>query len=182
MLADREVARITRRLTKLRDERKKLLAAHLQDAVPLDLLKEEQHRLSREVADAEAQLAGLSIRYDKIAINLDRALTLAGNCEALFRELPPHLRRQLNQLIYTTLLVHDDDGIVGAELTDEFSALLAADLVEGIETEALQEEARRKDHTTDLHLDDPGSNTGVLVELRGLEPLAFALPARRSPS
>jgi hypothetical protein len=39
----------------------------------------------------------------------------------------------------------------------------------------------------DTQTDDPsskvaGSNVGRMVELRGLEPLTFALPARRSPS
>ena len=61
----------------------------------------------------------ISIRYEQVAANLDRARKLAANCEALYREAPNHLRRQFNQLFVKTLLVDDDGEIAGAELTDE---------------------------------------------------------------
>jgi site-specific DNA recombinase len=56
---DAEHERTTRhrRLGQLEGERKKLLDAHYADAIPLDLLKSEQDRLTAEIANAEGHLA-----------------------------------------------------------------------------------------------------------------------------
>src|SRR5262249_5110140 len=46
-----------RRIRGLQDEQKKLLDAHYADAIPLELLKAEQSRLSKEITAAESRLA-----------------------------------------------------------------------------------------------------------------------------
>jgi site-specific DNA recombinase len=54
---ERERRAQERRLSDLTGERKKLLEAHYADAVPLDLLKSEQARLTAEIVHAEGRLA-----------------------------------------------------------------------------------------------------------------------------
>ena len=53
---DRSVQSLTVRRTNLEDERRRLLQAHYGGAVPLELLKEEQDRLGRELVGIQRQL------------------------------------------------------------------------------------------------------------------------------
>ena len=68
------------------DKRTKLLDAHLAGAVPLDLLKIEQHRLTNELDHIEQRLAVLDLKFDVIEVNLKAAL-------ALRRQSPRRLQR-----------------------------------------------------------------------------------------
>lgn len=52
--ANKEAGRQRQQLARLEAERTKLLHAHYAGAVPIDLLKREQSRISREMTDAEA--------------------------------------------------------------------------------------------------------------------------------
>jgi len=61
---------------------KKLLDAHNADAIPLDLLKSEQDRLTAEIANAEGRLAEIAGDFKAAEINLAHALTRAGDCAA----------------------------------------------------------------------------------------------------
>jgi hypothetical protein len=54
-----EVARQRRRLAKLKEEREKLLHAYYAGAVPVDLLRSEQDRLTSETRQAERHLEAL---------------------------------------------------------------------------------------------------------------------------
>jgi site-specific DNA recombinase len=47
-----------RRLVGIEADRKKLLDAHYADAIPLDLLRSEQERLTRELDTVERRLVG----------------------------------------------------------------------------------------------------------------------------
>ena len=86
---EREARRQTARLERLAAERTKLLHAHYADAVPLDLLKTEQARIGREIADAEVQLEAATAEYEKIETALHQALDLAGHCERAYRQGTP---------------------------------------------------------------------------------------------
>jgi hypothetical protein len=52
--ADRDAARAKKRITRLNDERQKLLTAHYAGAVPLDVLKSEMDRLAQEMTAADS--------------------------------------------------------------------------------------------------------------------------------
>ena len=56
--AERERMAQTRRLGQLEGERKKLLDAHYAEAIPLDLLKSEQDRLTAEISQRRRPLGG----------------------------------------------------------------------------------------------------------------------------
>jgi site-specific DNA recombinase len=94
--ADRERTAQERRLRKLEGERKKLLEAHYADAVPLDLLKSEQDRLTREVANAEGRLTEIVSDFQKAEANLQRAVTRVGDCAAAYGAAADRMRRQFN--------------------------------------------------------------------------------------
>lgn len=125
--ADREKAAQTRRLSRLQAERKKLLDAHLADAVPLDLLKSEQERITTAIADIEGHLTEISGDFKKAETNLDRALSLVGECEAAYRSATDTVRRRFNLAFFERLLIDDDYNVTG-ELAEPFDVLLNVDI------------------------------------------------------
>jgi site-specific DNA recombinase len=187
-----------RRLVGLFAERKKLLDAHYADAVPLDLLKSEQERLTREIESAEGRLAEVEDDFKKAETNLQRALTRAGDCAAAYREASGPLRRQFNLAFFKRLLI-DDEYTVTGELAEPFDTLLGDELrrvvaVRGNEAlqAAVEETIRQRETegTVTLNKQHPrepgrplvgaasatagsfggGSSTGSLVRAEGLEP------------
>jgi hypothetical protein len=56
-----------------------LLDAHYADAIPLELLKTEQLRISKEIAAAENRLAAIAFSFDAVEANLARALNFAAD-------------------------------------------------------------------------------------------------------
>jgi site-specific DNA recombinase len=126
---DTERARWTqdRRLVGLRGEQKKLLEAHYANAIPLDLLKSEQERLTREIESAESRLGEIEGDFRKAESNLKRALTRVGDCAAAYLEAAGTLRRQFNLAFFTRLEIDHDCNVQG-ELAEPFDALLGDDL------------------------------------------------------
>jgi site-specific DNA recombinase len=120
---ERERRSQERRLSVLRGEQKKLLDAHLADAVPLDLLKTEQVRLTAEVAHAEGRLVEVESDFKKAETNLKKTLTRIGDCEAAYRGADGRLRRQFNLAFFKRLLIDDEYNITG-ELAEPFDSLL----------------------------------------------------------
>lgn len=116
-----------RRLVGLTAERKKLLDAHYADAVPLDLLKSEQERLTREIDSAEGRLAEVEGDFKKAETNLNRALTRAADCKTAYQEAADPLRRQFNLAFFRRLLI-DDEYTVHGELAEPFDTLLGPEL------------------------------------------------------
>lgn len=125
--AERERRVQERRLVGLFAERKKLLDAHYADAVPLDLLRSEQERLTREIDGAEGRLAEVEGDFKKAESNLQRALTRAGDCAAAYQQAADPLRRQFNLAFFRRLLI-DDDYNVSGELAEPFDTLLGPEL------------------------------------------------------
>jgi site-specific DNA recombinase len=101
--------------------------AHYAGAVPLDLLRQEQDRLTTEIAQAEAHLETAERSSGDVQATLDKALDLLANCHRAYRKAPGHLRRQFNQALFERLLVHDD-RITGAEIAEPFATLADPDL------------------------------------------------------
>lgn len=118
-----EARKQERRIAKLRGERKKLLDAHYEGAIPLDLLKSEQDRITTETAEAEARLATTGLKFQMIEDSSRRTLYILGNCEEAYRKAPGKIRRQFNQSFFKKILV-EDDHLAGAELTAPFAQFL----------------------------------------------------------
>ena len=110
---------------KLLRKQKKLLEAHYADAIPLDLLKEEQATLERAIADIDTRFTALEQNYAEVKQNLDMVLELATNAKKLYKTAPEHIKRMLNQVFFEKVLVHAHDD-VKPEKTPIFEALLSA--------------------------------------------------------
>ena len=126
------------RLRRLDDERKKLLEAHYAGAVPLDLLKTEQKRLSHEITVARERLKAVEQEFGEAERCLRRAMVLARDCEAAYRGAPDSIRRKFNRTFFRMVLVNDE-GLVSGELAEPFDVLLGEELrraVVGREQEA----------------------------------------------
>ena len=109
------VRSLTTRRTNIEDRRRRLLHAHYEGAVPLDLLKEEQAELSTELSQIERQLAAYQADAAEVRQHLTQALDLLEDCHRLYQAAPPHLKKLLNQVFFQRVLVNplvDEDGRV----------------------------------------------------------------------
>ena len=119
------VRSLTTRRTNIEDRRRRLLHAHYEGAIPLDLLKEEQAKLSTELSQIERQLAAYKADAAEVRQHLAQALDLLEDCHRLYTAAPAHLKKLLNQVFFQRVLVNplvDEDGRVvmpGAGTNDD---------------------------------------------------------------
>ena len=109
------VRSLTTRRTNIEDKRRRLLHAHYEGAVPLDLLKEEQAKLTSELNQIERQLAAYQADITEIHQRLTQALDLLEDCHRLYSAAPAHLKKLLNQVFFERVLVNpavDEEGRV----------------------------------------------------------------------
>ena len=196
--AERERGVQERRLRKLQGEREKLLQAHYADAIPLDLLKSEQDRLTTATATAEGRLAAIAADFRAAETNLHKALTRAGDCQSAYDEASDRMRRQFNLAFFKRLVIHDEATVAGelAEpwdviLSDELRRAVAAqeaeDLKDAIER-AEREQAQRPREPEVVHAGTTtaapdwggGWSPNILVRSSGLEPPRAVKPTRPS--
>lgn len=123
----KEIERQKRRLAKLGDERRKLLQAHYADAVPVDLLKEEQTRIGSETRQAERIITSCSAQYEQMNLNLERALDKITNVHVSYRISDDDGRRKLNQAFFEKLFIVDD-SVSGVDLAAPFHQILDKNL------------------------------------------------------
>ena len=79
-------------------------------------------------AQAEAdRILGFDEDHDSVLTNLSDALTLAEDCDQLYKSAPEHIKRQLNQVFYEVVRINPDEhGQLHAqgELAEPFNQLL----------------------------------------------------------
>ena len=110
-----DIRSLTTRRTNLEDQRRQLLQAHYKGAVPLELLKEEQNRLTRELTAIQHHLNGYHADAHKVRQHLTQALDLLQDCHRLYQAAPNHLKKLLNTVFFERVLVNpavDEDGRV----------------------------------------------------------------------
>ena len=116
---------LTTRRTNIEDRRRRLLHAHYEGAIPLDLLKEEQAELTSELNHIERQLTAYKADAAEVRQHLAQALDLLEDCHRLYTAAPAHLKKLLNQVFFQRVLVNplvDEDGRVvmpGAGTNDD---------------------------------------------------------------
>ena len=109
------VRSLTTRRTNIEDRRRRLLHAHYEGAVPLELLKEEQAELSTELGQIERQLTAYQADAAEVRQHLTQALDLLEDCHRLYQAAPNHLKKLLNQVFFERVLVNpavDEEGRV----------------------------------------------------------------------
>ena len=112
---DKAVRSLTTRRTNIEDRRRRLLHAHYEGAIPLDLLKEEQAKLTSELGHIERQLAAYKADAAEVRQHLTQALDLLEDCHRLYQAAPAHLKKLLNQVFFQRVLVNplvDEEGRV----------------------------------------------------------------------
>jgi hypothetical protein len=100
------------------------------------MLKMEMERFTRELSNAEQELAAASKTLIDPDDTLERALTVAGNCEREYVVAPPRIRRQINQGLFRKLFIGRDGSVEGSEpfgqlLTSERVSVLSGQVVHG---------------------------------------------------
>jgi site-specific DNA recombinase len=201
-VGEREMARAAQRLEALDTQERKLLERDYAGRVSERVYEREFGRIQRERAAAEKDLDDFNLGYEVATRTLDRALSLTCDVEAAYRDANPTERRFFNQAFFERIEILEDD-VSDASLAQPFRTLLDDGFIEALATWTADtaesgpvptRDLREADHTAvpalvgagddrtpDLFL-VRGSIRDEMVELRGLEPLTFALPARRSPS
>ena len=110
-----QIRSLTTRRTNVEDKRRRLLHAHYEGAVPLDLLKEEQAQLMAELERIERQLDAYRTDVTATRHVMETVLNLMQDCSRLYTAAPAHLKKLLNQVFFERILVNprvDDDGTV----------------------------------------------------------------------
>ena len=133
---DRTIRSLTTRRTNIEDKRRRLMHAHYEGAVPLELLREEQTQLTSELDHIERQLAAYQADITEVRQRLTQALDLLEDCHRLYTAAPAHLKKLLNQVFFERVLVNpavDDDGrvVLPEDGTNDDGGRNAADAAAG---------------------------------------------------
>ena len=108
-----DIQRLTKRQQQLEDQRHKLLEAHYEGAIPLDLLKKEQDQLTSSILAIQRELDGYTADAALVEQHLTQALDLLEDCQQLYLAAPDRLKKLLNQVFFERILVNpavDEDG------------------------------------------------------------------------
>jgi len=114
-------AGLTKRLAGLADERQKLLRAYYANAIPLELMKADQDRISKAETSAGAELEAAEADLKGWHEVLSLAIRLAGRCHDAYLKARPKVRRRFNEAVLEA--VHVADGKAKPEFTEVFDAL-----------------------------------------------------------
>ncbi len=125
--ATRDVTEARRQHARLENERQKLLEAHYAGAIPLDMLKHEMDRLTRELHQADTRANTVAQSQEELVRLLDAALRLATHCYRLYETANKRERRMFNQGFFTRLYIAADGSVDHAELQEPFVQLMARD-------------------------------------------------------
>ena len=102
---------LTTQESQLRREQQQLLQAHYAGAIPLDLLKSEQDRITRSLTGVSRALEKLSRDADITKAHLTAALDLLEDCAATYRAAPAHIKKLMNQAFFEKVLINPDPGM-----------------------------------------------------------------------
>jgi site-specific DNA recombinase len=115
---------LTKALARLAEERGKLLQAFYANAIPLELLKEEQDRIGVAEQAAGAELEATEGDLEGWQDVLRTAIRLAGNCHAAYLKARPSVRRRFNNAVLDAVYIKDR-RILRAEFSEIFAPLFS---------------------------------------------------------
>jgi len=132
---------LTKKLAKLAEKRSKLLQAFYANAIPLDLLKAEQDRITAVDQMAKGELDATEGDLEGWQDVIQTAIQLAGNCHAAYLKARPSVRRRFNDAVLEAVYVKGRT-FRRAEVSEVFTPLFSR----------------------------PSSNKPLKVEVGGIEP------------
>lgn len=89
----------------LEHKSEKLLEAHYNDAIPMELLKTEQEKITKELAAINHEIKQHNITFDQLSENLTNALELLDDIATFYRNGSDIVKRMLNQAIFEKIYV-----------------------------------------------------------------------------
>jgi site-specific DNA recombinase len=160
-----------RRIATLKDKRRELLDLKYEGAIALDLFKEEQARLTREIAVAEQILDAISGEFRQAEELLLQALSIGAEVATLYRDAAgdPELRRLLNQIFFTRIEV-EADGFTRPQVAQPIADMRDGTIVNRVKA-AITTLVKALQAPNPGHLfDGQGSNLTQMVGAAGFEP------------
>lgn len=106
-----ELDRLTCERDRLTDEQSKVLQAHYAGAVPLDLLKREQDRISATLDDINRRIEAHHGEYADARAHLEDSLNLLEHCAHIYARCDDANRRLCNQAFFSAIYVDEDNDI-----------------------------------------------------------------------
>ena len=207
--AARRAQQAARRKIRVEAQRQKLLEAHYAGSIPLDLLASEMQRLTRALADANAEIAAANASLDDVEHTLNASLRAAAHVSSQYEAAPPAIRKQINQGFFQKIYIGEDETVARVDFTEPFARLLpqpsyqreAGNAWVSLHTSSIDkggdsitnrstpfEEvchstfAATTTTTPGRKPSGRGVNVTYVVELRGLEPLTPSMPWRCATS
>ena len=89
-----------------RREQQQLLQAHYAGAISLDLLKTEQDRITRGLANVTRELEQIGRDTAVTKAHVSAALDLLEDCADTYRRAPAHVKKLLNQAFFKRILIN----------------------------------------------------------------------------
>ncbi|WP_226997200.1 recombinase family protein [Tessaracoccus aquimaris] len=199
-LHEQRVAReaAQRRLAQLQSKADKLMQAYYADALPVDLLKEEQGRIAVERGVIQSQLAQAEVDDERLHAALDVALQHLDRAHGRYLGCDdPQIRRDLNQAVFERIYIQDDE-VAGCDLRRVFRPMLDENPVAALQEDSTPDRPSERPGVvryfsrTFLHRERPGglfawerknlqpsqaagSNVSFLVAGTGFEPVTSGL-------
>ena len=106
-----ELADLASQRTQLEGEQQKLLQAHYAGAIPLDLLKREQDRITASLETIEHRITAHHGHYAAARENLDDSLKLLSNAADIYEHADDANRRLINQALFKTIYIDEDNDV-----------------------------------------------------------------------
>ncbi len=106
-----ELADLASRRAQLEDEQQKLLQAHYAGAIPLDLLKREQDRITASLETIEHRITAHDGHYAAARENLDDSLKLLSNAADIYEHADDANRRLINQALFKAIYIDEDNDV-----------------------------------------------------------------------
>jgi site-specific DNA recombinase len=155
---------------KLERQQLKLLDAHYEDAIPIDLFKQEQEKLNSSLIGIDNQLKMHTDYFQHAKDNYEKILEVIENCNRVYATAPDTIKRMLNQAIFQKILVFST-GNLDYEADESFDAVLR------IKTQTIKKEdsasssgVLRSIPAFFVNFFDAGSNKPIMVGKTGFEP------------
>nr|NIM47524.1 recombinase family protein [Candidatus Aenigmarchaeota archaeon] len=114
--------RFKRNLTKLNNQRYKLMEAYYNEAIPVEVLKKEQQRITDEIAKTEEKINITQENLKEFEKVLKLAIKLASNCYLAYQKASPQTKRLFNQAFFKKIYVKEK-RIIKVDCTDFFDPI-----------------------------------------------------------
>ncbi len=155
-------------------------------SAPISLLKSEQQKIAKQLAAINSEIKAHECAFESISERLSEALKLVEDCGRTYRMASDHIKRMMNQAIFSNLWV-EKDGRITAEFAPIFQMLTQP--AEDVKALYKQQKIRGAETLTDFlsvisnriqKFFGCGWSNDLLVPETGLEPARLATYAPKA--